>query len=623
MVNHSTQGSSTAASLRTKITAMLAPLWMAMRFVWDSGPKLTLLRLVVMVIQGVLPLGTLYLTKLIVDAIALGLTDGPVADPGPLLFSRVVWLLVWYGVFTIATSVVESFAEFISIAQHQRITDFTQITLHAKANALDLAYYENPTYHDMLERAEEEAAYRPTEVLESLFRLGLNSISLLGITGLLLSLHWGLAIVLLVAAIPAALVRIKYTRVLYRWTRDHTPLERQSEYFSWLLTSDTAAQEMRLFNIGGFFQQRFKTLRHHLYRGRLAIARQRFMVFSLTQIIIGFITLTSYGYVISQTLKGGWLIGDLVLYHQAFQRGQDALRSFLRSISDLYEGSLFIENIREFLNLDSTLKSPDQPQLFPVPIQAGIHCRDVSFRYPNSDRQALHDINLTVAPGEVVALVGENGSGKTTLVKLLCRLYDPMGGAIEVDGIDLRQFAIEELRQQISVVFQDYTKYHLTAQENIWLGNIDQAPTIASIQLAAFRAGAHDAIKTLPRGYDTMLGKWFDQGEELSIGQWQAIALARAFLRPSQLIMLDEPTSALDPNTEYRVFQKFRQLIQNQSAILITHRLSTVKLADRIYVMQNGTIVEQGAHHELLRRQGLYTSLYNTQANQYKYRVKG
>ena len=610
------------------------PLFLALRFVWDSSARLTVLRGSLVVLQGILPLGILYFTKLIVDAIASGPSVSSVESTVPLPtlpslfpsilgplpepFSLVIWLLLGYGVLTIATTVIASLAEFVSIAQGQRLIDYAQMRLHAKANALDLAYYENPDYHDILERAEEEAAYRPTEVLESLFRLGLNSISLIGIGILLVTLHWGLTVVLVVAAIPAALVRMKYSQRLYDWTRKNTPLERQSEYFSWLLTSDTAAKELRLFGIGTLFQQRFKSLRRQLYHGRMAIARQRFFAFSLTQMVVGVLTLASYGFVIIQTLRGGLQLGDLVLYHQAFQRGQEALRSLLRSTSDLYESSLFIENLHEFLALSPTVTDPPQPQPFPQPIQGGIRCHDLSFAYPHSTRQALRQVNFTIKPGEVIALVGENGSGKTTLVKLLCRLYDPTQGGIQIDGTDIRQFSLEDVRQQISVIFQDYTQYHLSAQENIWLDNIQRSPTFDSIREASIRSGAHEVIQRLPHGYDTILGKWFEQGEELSIGQWQAIALARAFLRPSQLIILDEPTSALDPKAEYRVFQKFRQLIQHQAAILITHRLSTVKLADRIYVMDNGTIVEQGTHDELLKAQGLYTSLYTTQANQYR-----
>ena len=306
------------------------------------------------------------------------------------------------------------------------------------------------------------------------------------------------------------------------------------------------------------------------------------------------------------------------MYYQALQRGQNNLKNLLTSVSGLYEDNLFLANLDEFLDLKPKLADPGDPVAIPRPMQSGIIFNHVSFQYSTTTRQALKDINLMIRPGEVVALVGENGCGKTTLIKLLCRLYAPTSGSISIDGIELSQFKIAELRQEISVIFQDYAKYNFTAQENIWLGNIDLAPERKSIIAAARLSGADDVIAKLPQGYDTILGKLFDRGEELSIGQWQKVALARAFLRNSQVIVLDEPTSAMDPKAEYEVFEKFRQLIKNQAAILISHRLSTVKMADRIYVMANGSIVESGTHEELMQLGATYAHLFETQAQQYR-----
>jgi ATP-binding cassette subfamily B protein len=308
----------------------------------------------------------------------------------------------------------------------------------------------------------------------------------------------------------------------------------------------------------------------------------------------------------------------LVLYYQALQRGQNDLKSLLGGLSGLYEDNLFLANLYEFLDLKPKVVEPSNPKPLPIPMKKGIVFNHVSFQYATTKRQALQNINLTIRPGEVVALVGENGSGKTTLIKLLCRLYDPTFGSITIDGVDLRQFEIAALRRQISVIFQDYTKYHLTAKENIWLANINLPFSYEKITAAARRSGADDVISKLPQGYDTILGKFFEQGEELSIGQWQKIALARAFLRDSQLIVLDEPTSALDPKAEEEVFQNFRQLIKNQAAILISHRLSTVRMADCIYVMANGSIIESGTHEELINLGSSYANLFETQAQHYK-----
>jgi ATP-binding cassette subfamily B protein len=305
------------------------------------------------------------------------------------------------------------------------------------------------------------------------------------------------------------------------------------------------------------------------------------------------------------------------MYYQAFQRGQEFLDRILQNLALLYEDNLFLSNFYQFLNLKPQIVQPSDPIPVPRPMKTGIVFNRVSFDYPKSSRRVLKEINLVIRPGEVVALVGENGSGKTTLIKLLCRLYDPTGGSITLDGIDLREFEPNALRREISVIFQDYAKYHLTARENIWFGDIRLPPNDEKITIASDRSGAHEVINRLPENYDTVLGKWFEKGEELSTGQWQKVALARAFLRNSQLIVLDEPTSAMDPKAEYEVFKTFRELLQNQAAILISHRLSTVKMADHIYVLEQGELIESGTHTELMSLGGAYAEMFERQAQQY------
>jgi ATP-binding cassette subfamily B protein len=306
------------------------------------------------------------------------------------------------------------------------------------------------------------------------------------------------------------------------------------------------------------------------------------------------------------------------MYFQAFQRVQGFLQGILGSLAGLYEDNLFLSNLYEFLDLKRTVIEPVQPKSVPRPMQKGIALDHVSFQYPGGARRVIEDISLTIRPGEVVALVGENGSGKTTLMKLLCRLYDPTDGTITLDGVDLRQFETNALRHEISIIFQDYAHYHLSARENIWFGNTALPPDTERVITAAQNSGAHTVISSLPHGYDTILGKRFADGEELSIGEWQKVALARAFMRDSQIIVLDEPTSSMDAKAEYEVFQSFRQLVSGRTAILISHRFSTVRMADRIFVLKHGRIIEGGTHDELICAQGTYARLFEMQAQHYR-----
>ena len=596
---------------KTKVAMRFLP---ALRLVWQSSSGWTITRLILVVFQGLLPLVMIYLAKLIVDTVTINLKN---SNPEQV-FTQVLPLIILAGVAAIFDSFCQSLNELVNTAHSQKVTDYMQGIIHTKSVEADLEYYENAKYHDALQRAQQEAPYRPPQILNRLAQLGQNCISLVAMLGLLISLHWGIIGVLLVATIPAVFVKIEYSRTMYTWQRRRTQLQRQSMYLGWMLTNEQFAKETRLFDLGHWFSDEYDKIRKQLYQEKLKISTKRFVSFFLAQAFAGIIVFAVFAFIIYQTIQGILLLGDLVLYYQALQRGQTNLKATLASVSGLYEDNLFLANLYEFLDLKPKVIDPAQPELLPQPVKKGIVFNNVSFNYADSARQALKNINLTIKPGETIALVGENGSGKTTLIKLLCRLYDPTSGSIAIDGMDLRDFKIADLRRQISVIFQDYAKYHFSAEENIRLGNVQINAKDSSILAAAKRSGAHDVITKLPRGYDTILGKLFDTGEELSIGQWQKVALARAFLRDSQVIVLDEPTSAMDPKAEYEIFKKFRELIKDQAAVLITHRLSTVKMADRIYVMDNGQIIESGTHDELIELQKSYARLFETQAQNYR-----
>jgi ATP-binding cassette, subfamily B, bacterial len=586
----------------------------ALRLVWQSSPGWTIARIVILIILGILPLISIYLAKLIVDTVTMGL----MATDKTATFSEILKLLLLAGVVTVINGLCTSLSEFVNTAHSLRVTDYMQGIMHAKSIEADLEYYENAKYFDALQRAQQEAPYRPPQILNRLAQVGQNSISLITMVGLLSSLHWGIIGVLMVAALPAVFVRVQQSRIMYQWQRKRTGMDRQSMYLGFMLTGDLFAKEIRLFGLGSFFSAWYLRIRQQLYEERLDISKRKALANFLAQGFAGILIFAIYSFIIYQTLQGVLRLGDLVLYYQALQRGQLNINGLLTGVSGLYEDNLFLTNLYEFLDLKPTIVDPIDPKPFPETIKTGIVFNQVSFQYSNSTRQALSNINLCIEPGKTIALVGENGCGKTTLIKLLCRLYDPTSGSITIDGIDIREFEITDLRRQMGVIFQDYAKYNLTAFENIWLGNVEVPREDEKIIAAAHRSGADEVIHQLPQGYDTVLGKLFDQGEELSIGQWQKIALARAFLRSSQLIILDEPTSAMDPKAEYEVFNQFRQLIKDQAAILITHRLSTVKMADCIYVMDQGSIVESGTHDQLMQQRGSYAHLFETQAQNYR-----
>lgn len=584
----------------------------ALRLVWESGSAWMVASIALLLIQGALPLLSLYLVKLVVDAVA-GTASGGGVQPG-----QVGVLVGLAGAVALASALCRSLAGVVGEGQAHAVTDHMHDILHAKSVEVDLGYYENPQYHDTLHRAQQEASFRPTRVLNELAQVTQGGLSVLFMASLLFWFEWSIAAVLVLAAIPAMLVRAKYAGQLYTWQRRQTPTERRAWYFHWMLTGPLHAKEIRLFGLGDEFRRRFRGLRAQLRRERLGHAMRRLRAEALAQTVTTAAVFGAYGYIAYRALQGTITLGDLVMYYQAFQRGQESLREMLGGLAGLYEDHLFLSSVYDLLDMKRTVVQPVNPRPVSRMCREGIAFHHVSFQYPDADRRVLRDVTLTIRPREHVAFVGENGSGKTTLIKLLCRLYDPTEGHITIDGIDLREFDTAALHREMSVIFQDYGHYHLTARENIWFGNVRLSLQDEHIERAARRSGADDVIMRLRHGYDSILGKWFEDGEELSIGEWQRVALARGFLRDAQMIVLDEPTSALDARAEYEVFKRFRQLVEGRTSIIISHRFSTVRMADRIYVFEDGRVVEEGRHDELVERGGKYAHLFEAQAQYYR-----
>ena len=585
----------------------------AFRLVLESAPGWTIAGSVLVVLQGVLPLASLYLMKLIVDAVSNAAASGS-SDS----FTHVAFLIAASAFIALLSAFSRSLSTMVSEAQAQAVTDHVQEVLHAKSIEADLEYYENPQFYDSFHRAQREAPYRPTRIVNGLVQVLQNVISLLAIVGLLISFQWPLALVLVLASIPGIWIKLRYSDEMYGWQCRITPQERKAWYLHTMLTSDAFAKEIRLFRLGSEFKNQYQALRKRIRQERLEIAKIRAISELVVQAAATIAVFGSYAFVAYNAVLGTITIGSLIMYFGALQQGQTALQGIMSSLAGLYEDNLFLTSFYDFLDLKPKVVEPERPVLFPSPIKDGIIFSHVRFKYPGSDRLILDDINMHLAPGEIVSLVGENGSGKTTLIKLLCRLYDPTGGKITIDGIDLRSFSTTSLRREIGVIFQDYAHYNLAAWENVWFGDTSRPPHKDKIAVAASCSGADEAIVRLKRGYDTILGKWFNEGEELSIGEWQKVALARAFFSSAQVLVLDEPTSSLDARAEEEVSRKFRQLAAGRTVILISHRMSTVKMATCIYFLKDGKIAEKGTHEELTARSGEYAALFEVQARHYR-----
>jgi len=590
----------------------LTPLRLGLALVWESGRGWTILQAALLVLASVIPLLALYLTKEIIDTVAQALTGGA-RDVG-----RLTLYVALAGGVALAAAGLRLLSTLVTEVQSVRLSDRVQEILHKKSVELDLEFYENPEYHDTLLRAQTEAPYRPAQIVTSCAQVAQGGLSLLAVIGLLVSFHWLLVVALLVAALPGLFVKVRYSSRLYRWSRRQTAIQRLLRYLNLLLTANDPAKETRLLDLGDVLGRRHRDLRRQADREKLQLVTRRSTSDLLAQ-AVAVVAVFAAMYVIARdALAGSITVGDMVMYFGAFQRAQDFFRDLLAGLASLYEQNLFLSDFEKFLALVPKVVDPPRPVPFPRPVQRGIEFDHVSFTYPGTDAEVLKDLSFTIRPGEHVALVGENGSGKTTLVKLLCRLYDPTSGVIRIDGIDLRELRLADLRAELAVVFQDYTRYRLSARDNIWLGNVALPPDSPRIDEAARRTGADAIIGSLPKGYDTILSRQFEDGTELSMGQWQAMALARAFLRDSQLLILDEPTAALDPKAEAAVFDQFYQLSAGRTAVVISHRLSTVRSADRIMVMVDGRIAEAGAHDELVERAGVYARLFETQARPYR-----
>jgi len=501
---------------------------------------------------------------------------------------------------------------------HSRIVLSINTRIIGKALELDLAHFENAAFYDKMQNARREADYRSLQIVNGGFYVLQNILTLLSFAALLVRFSPWLALILFVATLPAFIAQSRYAELNFRVLSWRAPESRLLSYLEYVLTDYDAVKEVKLFGLGEPLLGRYANLFWKFLREDQDIAQKR----SLASLGWGLLaTLTYYGayaWIVWRAVGGLITLGDMTLYLGIFRSSQSMFEAVLLGMSELYENGLFMSNLFAFLDLKPQMVAAAEPVAVAAGIRQGIEFRHVSFRYEGHDDWTLRDINLVIHPMEKIALVGPNGAGKTTLIKLLTRLYDPTEGQILLDGVDLRDYDPKQLRQRIGVIFQDFVRYHLAASENVGFGQIEALEDQDRIQAAARKSGADEVIRALPEGYDTTLGRWFYQGRELSGGEWQKIALARAFMRDCEVIVLDEPTAALDAENELRVFQQFRELTIDKIAVLISHRFSTVRMADRICVVEDGRITEQGSHADLLLLGGTYARLFTLQAESYR-----
>jgi len=601
-------------SISREITSMKTAILRAIRLVFTHAPVLTALNIVLIVIQGLLPLAALVVMKMIVDTVTTGITA---ADKTPVI-SHLLLLLGAAAGIALLIAICRAVASYTTEVQSLVLTDIITDQIQAQSIRIDLAYYENPDYHDTLHRAQMEGPSRPSRIVNDLVQICQNSISICAIGGIILAFSPVVGVILIGAAIPAALVRVWYSRRLYELRVRQTEAERKSRYYHMMMTDTWHAREIRQFGLGALFRERYRTLQDALRRSRLAISRSRAIWETLMQGLITFAIFGSFTVIALMAVNGTISLGDLVMFFMGFQLCIGYTQSIFGSVNALYEDQLFLRNFFAFLDMEPQVAAPKNPVPVPSPIEQGVRFADVTFTYPGAARSALSNVNLDLHKGEVIALVGDNGAGKSTFIKLLCRLYEPVQGEITVDGLALSKTDPEEWRRHTTVLFQDYVRYHMSVQENIGIGDVNQPPDMPRVVGAARQSGADSVIEKLPETYSTIMGKFFAGGQELSTGEWQKVALARAFFRDAEIVILDEPASSLDALAESEIFHRFRELVKDRTAILISHRFSTVLLADHIYVFDQGKIIEHGTHAELMAKNGHYAEMFRAQAEPYR-----
>lgn len=586
------------------------------RMIWQVSPALTLWNIVLRLVQSGVPLAMLYVGKEIIDLIVAAIEQPggavPISSPG-----HPVWF--WVGaefVLAIANSLLGRAITLTDSLLGDLVNNDSSVRIIRHAATLDLYQFEDATFYDKLERARTQTAGR-TALMSMVLSQAQDIITVIFLSGGLIAFNPWLMVILVIAVIPSFVGETRFNRESYSLTRSWTPERRELDYLRFVGASNETAKEIKIFGLEGFIADRFKIISDKYFKANQKLALRRAAWGGFFSALGTASYYAAYVFIVVQTVLGAITLGTLTFLAGAFSRLQGLLQGMVNRFSRITEMALYLQDLFDFLELQPLSQSRAGQRKVPRPIREGFRFENVGFKYPESETWALRNLNFTLPPGEKLALVGENGAGKTTVVKLLANLYEPTEGRILLDGVDLREFDPEDLRREIGIIFQDYVRFMFTAGENIAVGNVSEWEDSERIETAAHKSLADTVVETLPKKYKQMLGRRFSGGVDLSGGQWQKVALARAYMRDAQLVILDEPTAALDARAEHEVFVRFAELMRGKAAVLISHRFSTVRMADRILFLENGQLLELGSHEELLAKGGKYAELFRLQAKGY------
>lgn len=578
-----------------------------------SNKKLGIFVFAASVLEIVLTLGALFAVKLAVEDIAQAAS----AD-GSVDLSRVLWSVVIVLSLFLGGRIMHSVANYFRAAQGFVVSDYVNRAIQERAVAADLSFYDSSLYYDSLERARQAGAQRPALVIANALNVFRGGMMLLGIAVVLFFVEWRLLPISLIAVGLMLVVQVRFTRQRFHLQRQLVQQERHASYADWVMTAQPFAKEIRLWDIGAYLRAQYMNIRKAVRKDYLTIERRKSIAESLVSVVGTLVVLASAAFILYRFSTGQAELSDLIMVVLLLIRAETAGRDFVTSLSKLYDDQLFLNQLFAFLDLEPVMKPDNKTQSLPEVAEQGVVLDRVSFSYPTSERPALQDVSLRIKPGQFTALVGGNGSGKTTLIKLLCRLYDPQEGSVSYDGINVRAFDPVAYRRQFSVIFQDFAQFAYSGRDNMRLSDLGHESDDVRLENVAKLTGAHDVLEDLPNGYETVLSRMFDGGVELSGGQWQKIALSRAIFPKSKFIILDEPTSAIDPNAEAELFDGFRDKLEGRGALVISHRLSTIRQADYTYVLDAGRIVEEGTHEELIVQGGRYAEMFERQGRGYR-----